>query len=1366
MFPRLKSWSERNRGSGGKVVDSGVHNDLDSIKVSSSTPPLANEGSRTSRDKEVVIQRSSLTSVLNSSLPPDAQSALLPNDIIDLDENHVTKQTFSPLLPASPTPESDLEMTVPLALNEKTHSMTSSAPIQIFPSTASQPQDPFTQVKRTPYVNGGMQKISKALSSPLKTNFNSVANGTMDEDTDFVSASVYSGPETSTTETLGQNGSSSTVEDRGARNEIASDAERINSQNMTVGISETNDEWIAEVQHEPGNAMTAAGGKLADSSLVMAGSLNQSSWVNQPSVASQAEAKTQLMPEKLAVPNEIYTDRLPMSDHAVQIAHETKRNFAESSFESPRAAKRQKSFKVPSAFTFIGRSDAPRDPLERARRYRQDFLASRRSSESSTPTMSPTMPFAVFTETKSDPSERAWQHRQDFLASRRSSETSTPTSSPGLRVGRIPGVLQAEQRNVEIQKDVDKETVQVHPVDTMTDHEEMIELSSRSETQEMKSDAAPLRDSTSSMELNNNDAKPGVQDNMFLGYETDNLKLVAGKGPDAESSMVIDPSSHPFSNEMQRAQFVEPDDLLHSPHQQNHTDLAMAKHKVDETLGSGSDLVVASLDQMMNTKVNGWAVDPKPDKAREELRNRAFAVAEQTSNAPEPGMMLSQVAEPDTVAPGILLSQPLVEENRVARMLHNAASELPTKTQALTVAADTPWPGEVGKEPTSQQRLNGVETPMPEAQLGHAITPCRSIAPMGKPMDQSGSLSFAVPPLVAGSHLDDQTRLSSAAVEPAISLSNPRSDPGMGPVEEHQHTLQPANESTAQKPPSLTQNVFDKFRAAYPTYPGDMEHFAAMCREIGQLVEANEMVHQSLWDDFIVRHKIEYPQYVRRCAEETKDAVTYRTFFDTEIEDFQYPKRVINRRNLDEALALIAQNREFERMHVEPLDENQAYVEPVEHNINTIKDPAMRTMHNQHAPANDDGPLELVGTEPASKPASRTRPMRKLSNLRVTVDLNAEKMHNEAAKDGKPQLEPVTPKLAFKEATSTRVAQGLSEKRVVIDLTEDDLADDLPLITKQRQGPPHSNVPRFVNGLSIKPPPLQNRQDSSGSLFQVSCTPPAVDSHVPHHPQSMPSPLVPAGVPTKGTTSSNGRSLPWVESDQSILQSWPTPSASDSRKQFSSSGLRAIRAKTSSNVRLQFPAESVPSSPKQNQRLLNTNHNVIQTNWGIRAHEVLEPEYYSGQVLSETMIELLADIASKVRVSEARDRMKAAIYARIRENAYRGAANPSQERKLLKSDLEVVRGIVVTSSMSTTSPFSLPHTNAAVEKQNAGTPAKWWNDDNSPFKSFARAYASIRHGSGNSFAEVDSKKQGDAKKAEEAAVTGVELKIDITSWNL
>ena len=1332
--PNVVSW---------KVVDCGADNESNSVEVSASMPPLFDRELRTPRDAEAVGQRSSMNSVLKDNVPPDAQPTLAQSPTTNPDETYIAKESFLPLLPASPTPESDLEMTVPLALDEKTVSIASNAPMRHFPSTASQPQDSFTQVKRTPYVNGRAHNKSlsgsRTLFSPMKANFYPQTNGVINDETEFVSASVSSAPETSSAEVNCEIGIADAIDHQGIEKVATRLAEESNSQQVTDSILEKTDSVIAEVQQGRRKAVpvpVAVPDKPDDSSLVMTESQRQSSGLNQPFVATKANAKTQAIPETLSTPEDDHIDPLPqspVSDHANHIAQEIKRKVSESSFVSPSVAKRQKRFKVPSAFTFAEKTEIPRDPSEGARQIRQDFLASRRSSESSTPTISPTMSLTFLTATKvenpRDPLERARQTRQEFLASRRSSETSTPTISPTLPYTTLLGTIQSEQRDAEVEKNVGKVAMQNQLLCTEIQRDKMTELedlSARSQKQATKLDAAPLPNGTTFIEPDGEHAKPGAQFNSSFEYKADSLVSVAQNtnvgGPQAGQSTMIEASSHASDDEAQRSLSVELDVSFQSPdHQETKNDLAHASDDGDQTTNPGIDLM-ASRDQLANTDEDGRKMDSDLDNAHKNLPARADKVAKRRSTASTPEVISNQVAEPDTTALEPVHQQRSTEENAETRISDKTASEPTPQQNSLIVDVDTPLPDEIATEHTSQQPLIRVDTeiPTPDVQVDQNNMPLNLVAHMSEPMDQTKPPSFAVTAIVDESYAENQFRLSSAAVEPAIPLSNTIPDSEVNQIEEHQNAVQLPAEISKQKPPFVPQDIFHKFKATYPAYPGDLKHFTAICRKIGQLVKANRMEHQSLWDDFIVRHKIEYPQYLRRCAEEANDAVPYEDFYQNEVEGPQYQKRVINRRNLHETLALVAQKPSVEKVHVEPVKDDAPRSKPVENKSAPASDLVIEKIYYGHAPFNGDEPFQLVGTSST-----------------------------------------------FKPATSIETVRKPSESRVTIDLTEDDLPDEQPKSTMEREPPPQSSIPPLFHGVSVEPPPLQYRRDKSGNLYQVPYTPLAMrGSHAPPLSHSMGSPLVPATASTASSTKSIRRSLPWKESNHSVFQSSSNAAASDSPKRKPGSELREIRAKGSSNAIL-FSANSTFNGSKRSYGLLNTCHRVIQSNWGLKVHELLEPEYYRGQVLSETMIELLADIASKVNVGEARNRIKAAIDTRIGDNAWRSAGHPSRDRKMLKSDLEVVRGVVETSSMSTTSPFSLPHTNAVVEKQNEGTPLNWWDDENSPFKSFARAYTSIRHGNGNSFAKAESAEPGDAERVSGAASSGVQLKkIDIMRWKL
>lgn len=1390
MFPALESWSKREGDSGRKVNDGRARNESDSVEVSVSLVPSLDRGSKSPKNREFVRRRSSTSSLLKSSLPPDAHPALVQSATRSPDDVLGPEEKSSPILPASPTPESDLEMTVPLALNDKTDSITSSAPMQQFLSTASQPHDPFTQVKRTPYVNNRVhnQPVSgfRSLSSPLKANSNPLANGTTNDDTEFVSASITSGPGTSSAETHGEVASFNAVDNQAIETVTAPPPEESNGHNAAESLLGKSNELILEVQQRSGKAGTVA--DIPDDSLLIeTKSKYQSSESNQPSVAGIANATTRSTPERLPTLEDNRRDhipQLPTSDHATQVTNGMKRRLPDSGFVSPGVATRQKRFKIPSGFTFIERSEVARDPSEGARQYRQDFLASRRSSESSTPTMSPTMPFpgfpGIMSENPRDPLERARQIRLEFLASRRSSTTSTPATSPRVQSAAFTGGFQAGQGKGAVEKDVEKMISQTQPVDTETERHKMTELkelSARSQRQEFRVGSAASPNRTASITADGDNAKPGAQDTPLLDYEAQSRDLVAQNAderPYAEQRLLVEANASTSDDEAQLAQPVELDVYFRlSNHQEARNDIANTKNNADHSVQPEIESMIETHDQSANTDKDGRSVDSEAENPGKDIPTRIDEVVERGSNAPTPVVIQNQITE---LGAAVLetLHERLVEGNTEFQVSDKTASEPTFQQQSVTVEADTPMYKEIAATPTPQQQLIEGNTTTP-IQINQDITPLERIAYTGGPTDKHTPRSFAIPASMAESDTGNQLHLSPAATEHNPSFNSHTSNSRVKPAEDRQNAGQLPLEKVKQKSPVQRQNVFDKFKKAYPAYSGDMKHFAAICRKISQLVQATRMEHQSLWDDFIVRHKIEYSQYLRRCAEEAEDAVPYEDFYQTEIEAPQYQKGVIGRRNLDEALALVAQKSSAKQVHVE-LREDEPCAEPGKHKSTSGSDPVLENMDQENAFARDDEPRKPVGTRSAPKPASPQKIVQKPVKSQVAIDLSAQKAHSEAITDGGPRVSPFNAKNAIKEAISTRVVQKPLESRVTIDLTGDDELDDQHRKPKQREVLPQLAVPHLSNGVSVEPPTMQHRQDSSDSSdspYQLPRVPSAMQSSgVPRPLESIRSPRVPVTTSTRSATKSLRRSLPWTKPNSVAPQSSPVATASDSPKSLLAPDLREVRAKESDNARFQPLTKSAPNRAKHGPGLLNICHGVIQSNWGLEAHELLEPEYCREQILSDTMIELLAGIASKVDVGEARNRIKGAIDTRIKDNARRGVGHPSQARKILKADLEMVRGVVETSSMSTTSmsttsPFSLPHTNTAVEKQDEGTPSKWWDDDHSPFKSFARAYASIRPGKGNSFAQADSAEPRDAETVDEAARSGVQLKkINFLGWNL
>ena len=1286
-----------------------------------------------------------MESELGSNISPDTPSAQIQPATTNPDGTYVAHDTPSSPVPASPTSESDLEMTIPLALNETTDSITSSAPVPGFPCTASQPQDPFTQVKRTPYGNirapSETSSASRIISLPLKSKSYPLVNGNMKDDTEFVSASVTSGPDTSTAETQYHTQSSDTMEDQTIRKVAANPTGEVNSQEGVDSHVEKPDKLIAENRQE-----TSKVDLVADNpdkvSLVMTESQGQSLGLDQPAVLQEASIQRPALPEKLLTPEGDPRERLsPLStsDHAAQFVCEVKRKAADASFLSPGVTKRQKRFKVPSAFTFTERSDVRRDPSEGARQYRQEFLASRRSSEASTPTASPTMSLAfspaATPEIQRDPSERARRLRQELLTSRRSSETSTPATSPRMHLTALTRTIEVECRNVDMGKDVEQLALQNQSVGTGLDRQksaELKEMSAVPQSQELNLDAAALPNGTACKEVDNNDAKPGAQDDTLHDHEADTSVLVAQNAdverPNAKPSSVIKASLYTSSNdETQRARSIELDvSIPLLDHGETKDGLTNTDNEADQTVNTEAGLNVTKQYQFKDRKEDNPPVEL--NFTHNYLPTRADEVAEQEIDLPTSRAILDHIPERENAAPEYMQGKRSIEEDLITEQPSQTALEPSIQQPSVAEDAKSQTPGEITIEPTSDQQRVGSDTdiPMADVQVPQDTSSPKNLAPSAEPIDQSIPLLSVVSSLVSDSNLQNQHHLSPTTLKPASPASNSISDSEIPSIENHQKPAQLPIKRTKQEPPSVAQSLFDRFKETYPMYPGDSKHFGAICRKISQLVKVNRMEHQSLWDDFIIRHKVDYSQYLRQCAEEAEDAVPYEVFYQTEVEGPQYQKRVISRQNLDEAISLFGEQPNPKPVHAEPIGDHKPRVKQVDHKSTSKSSPITEKIHNKSSYANNSESPHLGGTQSAFR---------------------------------------------HKPTTSYKNDRRLSDSRIVIDLTKDDPPDNPLKRFRDRETAPLSSLLHPINGVSVEPPSSKRYQDNAGSFSQVPSTSPIMQgSHASPAPQTIRPPLVPATGSTIHATKSLRRSLPWEDPTHNILPSSPIGKAIDSSEGIRGSGLREIRSKGVTNTRddrLHAPVASTPNSLEQSRFLLNTCHEFIQLKWGIKAQELLESDYRRGQVWSESMVELLAVIASKVTLGEARTRVKEAIDTRIRDKARRGADHASQERTILKSDLEVVRGLVVTSSMSTTSPFSPPRTNTAVEKQSQGSPTQWWHDENSPFKSFARAYASIRHGKGNSFARVGPAESGDTEKVAGATRHDVELrKIDITRWNL
>ncbi|KAI4166671.1 MAG: hypothetical protein LQ343_007856 [Gyalolechia ehrenbergii] len=120
----------------------------------------------------------------------------------------------------------------------------------------------------------------------------------------------------------------------------------------------------------------------------------------------------------------------------------------------------------------------------------------------------------------------------------------------------------------------------------------------------------------------------------------------------------------------------------------------------------------------------------------------------------------------------------------------------------------------------------------------------------------------------------------------------------------------PQRASPAIEGPTISQEnppqprIYSRFKITYPDYLGTEEHFIGMCRRIHQLLKTDRMEHKSLWDDFIIRHKTDYPRYYQQCMDNAEDPKPYERFYREEIDEPKYSKRIVQPSTLGEVIPI------------------------------------------------------------------------------------------------------------------------------------------------------------------------------------------------------------------------------------------------------------------------------------------------------------------------------------------------------------------------------------------------------------------------------------------------------------------------------
>lgn len=97
--------------------------------------------------------------------------------------------------------------------------------------------------------------------------------------------------------------------------------------------------------------------------------------------------------------------------------------------------------------------------------------------------------------------------------------------------------------------------------------------------------------------------------------------------------------------------------------------------------------------------------------------------------------------------------------------------------------------------------------------------------------------------------------------------------------------------------------VFDEFKAAYPEYTGNFNHFIKLCREMSSLDQEDKMIPKWMWDDYLIRNRTDYTDYILQCADANEKHEPYHRFYKNHIRDTTYDKGILkDRATLEKAL--------------------------------------------------------------------------------------------------------------------------------------------------------------------------------------------------------------------------------------------------------------------------------------------------------------------------------------------------------------------------------------------------------------------------------------------------------------------------------
>jgi hypothetical protein len=93
--------------------------------------------------------------------------------------------------------------------------------------------------------------------------------------------------------------------------------------------------------------------------------------------------------------------------------------------------------------------------------------------------------------------------------------------------------------------------------------------------------------------------------------------------------------------------------------------------------------------------------------------------------------------------------------------------------------------------------------------------------------------------------------------------------------------------------------IFEMFKKSYPKYAGDFDHFLNLCRRLQSLRGRGVLQKCFLWDEFVMRHLLDYRTYVQVCSFAKRHWENYEEYFCNKFTQPSFKQRSLTPRTLD-----------------------------------------------------------------------------------------------------------------------------------------------------------------------------------------------------------------------------------------------------------------------------------------------------------------------------------------------------------------------------------------------------------------------------------------------------------------------------------